>query len=141
MTPAAQDTARRRAGAATRARILLAPGATVGAEDRAYLDKLATKHWGYGASLAERVAAKLDGLPAPEQARILWKDDDFRAFAAFRTDDFTRPGDPIQTATFLLDVCRIDSADDLATDPDARARFESLKSAFTTWAGRLPAQG
>jgi hypothetical protein len=76
-------------------------------------------------------------MPAPQQAGILCNDPRFQSFAALRSGF---PGDSFQpsaAAEYLRSCCGIASRSDLATNPNARDRFDRLLTEFDAWTGRI----
>lgn len=69
-------------------------------------------------------------LPAA-RAAMLCTDPAFARYVATAHD---YPGD---TASFVRGWCDVASRRDLNTDPAAAARFETLRTEFDAWAGRI----
>lgn len=79
-------------------------------------------------------------LSAPQQAGILANDEAFRRYVAqevWKTDGGACAASA--AAAFIRRHCSIESRRDLATDPDARARFDTLRTDFDAWRGRTAA--
>lgn len=70
-------------------------------------------------------------MPAAQQAGILSND---RRFAAFILQVHGFPGDP---ANFIRGVCGVASRADLNTDAAARARFDTLRTEFDAFTGKI----
>jgi len=83
---------------------------------------------------------RFDTLPPAQQAGILCNDTRFQRFAA------TRCGLPDQqfaasaAAEFLRDCCRITSRRDLNGDQAADARFQTLRTEFDAFTGKIASQ-
>lgn len=82
--------------------------------------------------LARRAAGQM--LNLPQQAGILSGDPKFAEYIA-TVHQF--PGDP---ASFIRGWCDVASRRDLATDPAAAHNFQTLRTGFDAWRGRLPPQ-
>lgn len=76
--------------------------------------------------------APFSALSPATQAAILGQDTRFQRFIA-QAHGF--PGDP---ANFVRGWCGIASRRELDTDPRARARFETLKTEFDAFTGKIP---
>jgi hypothetical protein len=76
--------------------------------------------------------AAMSDLPAANQAGILCSDP---RFAAFIATAHAFPGDP---AAFVRGFCNIASRRELNTDPEARDRFDRLKTEFDAFTGKIP---
>lgn len=78
-----------------------------------------------------------DTLPPPQQAGILCNDPRFQTFAARRIG---YPGGQVTAsaaAEYLRQCCRIATRAELATNPDAQTRFQTLRTEFDAWTGRI----
>ncbi len=74
-----------------------------------------------------------DQLPRPTQAGILCDQDEFRAFLAARFDHpAERPA-----AEFVRAHCGIDSRRALATNAWAARIFDTLRTEFDAWRGKI----
>lgn len=76
-------------------------------------------------------------LPAAQQAGILCNDPQFQKFAATRQGWPGKSFNASASAEYLRQVCGIDSRRALNTNPQARARFQILRTEFDAWAGRI----
>lgn len=76
-------------------------------------------------------------MPAAQQAGILCNDPKFQEFAATRSGfpggSFNASG----AAEYLRTCCNIASRRHLNTNPEARDRFDRLRTEFDAWAGRI----
>lgn len=81
----------------------------------------------------------MQDLPAAQQAGILCNDPAFQRYAATRSGFAGGQFQASAAAEFLRDECDVDSRRDLDRDPDARARFDRLKTSFDAWRGRIAA--
>ena len=83
---------------------------------------------------------RLADMPPAQAAGILCNDETFRRFVKVRIDAPTAaPVTVSAAAEYLRRACGIASRRDLNTDPDARARFEALRTDFDAWRGRIAA--
>ena len=83
----------------------------------------------------ERV--RFDELLAPQQAGILCNDPQFQTFAARRTGIPTGQCNASAAAEYLRQVCQIDSRRELQSNDTARKRFQTLRTEFDAWRGRI----
>lgn len=87
------------------------------------------------ASLRQR----FDDLPPAQQAGIICNDDRFQRFAAKRCGFPDGQFSTSAAAEYLRDCCKITSRRDLNTDPQALARFQTLRTEFDAWTGKIAA--
>ncbi len=78
-----------------------------------------------------------DDLPSPQQAGILCNDPQFQRFAGLRGLGVNEDLNPTAAAEYLRTTCRIASRRDLASDASAAQRFQTLRSEFDAWRGRI----
>lgn len=71
---------------------------------------------------------------------MLCNDDRFRKFAATRSGMPDTLFSPSAAAEYLRTVCQITSRRDLNTNPTACTTFQSLRTEFDAWSGRIAAQ-
>lgn len=81
-----------------------------------------------------------DSLPPAQQAGMFCNDPHFQRFAALRCGAPELAFGPSAAAEYLRDVCQIDSRAELATNPTAATRFQTLRTEFDAWAGKIPNQ-
>ncbi len=83
---------------------------------------------------------RFDELPNAQQAGMLCNDTQFRRFVAIRMHLA-----PVTSATitngfaaeFIRRQCGVSSRRDLNTDADAARKFQTLRTDFDAWAGRI----
>nr|WP_319250479.1 hypothetical protein [uncultured Celeribacter sp.] len=81
-----------------------------------------------------------DTLPLPQQAGIMCNDPRFQQFAAIRCGF---PGGQFSSeaaAEYVRDICKINSRRQLAHNPEAETRFQSLRTDFDAWTGKIAKQ-
>lgn len=83
---------------------------------------------------------QFDQVPAAQQAGILCNDPRFQRFAATRCGFPDTEFNAHAAAEYLRDCCRIDSRSRLNTDSAAMKRFQTLRTEFDAWTGRIAAQ-
>lgn len=81
---------------------------------------------------------RLAAMLLPQRAGILATDPAFREFVACQLD-VPGPVTPEAAAQFIRQRCNIASRRDLATNPDAAAAFERLRTDFDAARGRIAA--
>jgi hypothetical protein len=81
-----------------------------------------------------------DSLPPAQQAGILCNDPRFQRFAALRCGAPDLAFGPSAAAQYLRDACQIESRKELQTEALAAARFQTLRTEFDAWAGKIPNQ-
>ncbi|MGH1447403.1 MAG: hypothetical protein ACRBBO_15320 [Cognatishimia sp.] len=78
-----------------------------------------------------------DDMPASQQAGILCNDPRFQRFAAtrcgFPDDQFSQSA----AAEYLRNCCHIDSRRDLNTNGQAHTLFQTLRTEFDAWTGKI----
>ncbi|QFT81190.1 hypothetical protein FIU89_11270 [Roseovarius sp. THAF27] len=78
-------------------------------------------------------------LPLPQQAGMMACEEHFRTFVGNRI--FRDNHGPVQegaAAEYIRGWCGVRSRRDLATDPRAAERFETLRTEYDAWRGRIP---
>lgn len=80
-------------------------------------------------------------LPAPQQAGILCNDPQFRRFVSRAMGTGEDPATATAAAEYLRHTCQVTSRRELTANHDARARFDTLRTEFEAWAGRIAAPG
>ena len=80
---------------------------------------------------------RFDDLPCAQQAGMLCNDDRFQRFAATRCGMPGQQFSPSAAAQYLRDCCRIDSRRQLNTDRQAQRQFQTLRTDFDAWRGRI----
>lgn len=80
---------------------------------------------------------RFDDLPMPQQAGILCNDPRFQTFAARRIGWPGKELTPGAAAEYLRQCCHITTRAELATNPDAQTRFQTLRTEFDAWTGRI----
>ena len=76
-------------------------------------------------------------LPAAQQAGILCNDPRFQKFAAIRCGLPNQLFTASAAAQYLRDCCRIESRRELATSQAAHAKFQTLRTEFDAWTGKI----
>lgn len=80
-------------------------------------------------------------MPPSRQAGILSSDRAFRTFVAKKLDlDLPGPATTGVAAEFIRQTARVESRAELDKNKPAAARFQSLRTEFDAWRGRLPQQ-
>ena len=80
---------------------------------------------------------RFDDMPPAQQAGIICNDDRFQRFAATRCGFLDGQFSASAAAEYLRDCCKITSRRDLNTDPQALARFQTLRTEFDAWTGKI----
>lgn len=83
---------------------------------------------------------RFNDLPNAQQAGMLCNDEQFRKFAGTRTIKTGIQLSPSAAAEFIRTFCCVTSRRDLNTDPEAAQKFQTLRTEFDAWAGRIQAQ-
>ena len=78
-------------------------------------------------------------LEPAQQAGILCNDPQFQRFAATRSGLPNQQFSASAAAQYLRDCCQIKSRRQLASEPTARTNFQTLRTEFDAWAGRIQA--
>lgn len=78
-------------------------------------------------------------LPNAQQAGMLCNDEQFRTFAGQQFLSSKVQVSPTATAEFIRRHCGVDSRRDLDTDDAASRKFQTLRTEFDAWAGRIQA--
>ena len=77
-------------------------------------------------------------LPPAQQAGILCNEPRFQQFAGTRAVKSGIQFNPQATAEYLRIFCGINSRRDLNTDAKARQKFNTLRTEFDAWTGKIP---
>lgn len=78
-------------------------------------------------------------LPLPQQAGMMAGEEPFRSFVGDRIfGDDPGPVHEGAAAEYIRSWCGVRSRRDLATDPRAAERFETLRTEYDAWRGRIP---
>ena len=80
---------------------------------------------------------RFDDLPPAQQAGILCNDPRFQRFAAIRCGMPNQLFTASAAAHYLRDCCQIESRRALATSQAALTRFQTLRTEFDAWAGKI----
>lgn len=80
---------------------------------------------------------RFDDMPPAQQAGILCNDQRFQRFAAERCGMEGRQLNASATAEFLRSYCKIGSRRELAASHDAQKRFQTLRTEFDAWIGKI----
>ena len=80
---------------------------------------------------------RLNDMPLAQVAGILSNDMQFRAFAGTRTIKTGVELGPSAAAEFIRTFCGITSRRDLNTNAIAADKFQTLRTEFDAWAGRI----
>lgn len=80
---------------------------------------------------------RFEDMPAAQQAGILCNDPRFQDFAATRCGMPGQRFNASAAAQYLRDCCRIYSRRELNGSPEARRRFQDLRTEFDAWVGRI----
>lgn len=83
---------------------------------------------------------RFNDLPNAQQAGMLCNDEQFRKFAGARTIKTGVQLSPSATAEFIRTFCLVDSRSDLNTNAKAAHKFQTLRTEFDAWAGRIQSQ-
>lgn len=80
---------------------------------------------------------RFDDLPTAQQAGMLCNDERFRAFAGTQCLSTTVQISPTAAAEFIRTHCGVTSRRDLNTDADAARKFQTLRTEFDVWTGKI----
>lgn len=81
---------------------------------------------------------RFENLQPAQQAGIICNDARFQKFAATRCGIPDQRFTPSAAAHFLRDCCQIASRRDLNANAEAIQKFQTLRTEFDAWAGRIP---
>jgi len=81
---------------------------------------------------------RFNELPHAQQAGMLSNDAQFQKFAGTRTIKSGVQLAPSAAAEFIRTYCGVSSRRDLNTDADAAKKFQTLRTEFDAWSGRIP---
>lgn len=81
--------------------------------------------------------APFKALPPPQQAGILCNDPRFQKFAAMRCGYPNVQFTSTSAAEYLRICCNIESRRELATSDEATTKFQSLRTEFDAWTGKI----
>jgi len=84
-------------------------------------------------------ARHFNDLPNAQQAGMLCNDELFQKFAGTRTIKSGVQLARSAAAEFIRTFCRVNSRRDLNTNADAAQKFQTLRTEFDAWAGRIQA--
>ena len=87
--------------------------------------------------MTQSAGTRFSDMPASQQAGILCNDSRFQKFAATRSGFPGAAFNASAAAEYLRTCCKIISRRHLNTNPDARARFDRLRTEFDAWTGRI----
>lgn len=76
-------------------------------------------------------------LPASQQAGMLCNELQFRRFVGHQLGLHTDVA-PLAAAEYIRKTCKTMSRRTLDTNPDARARFDALRTDYDAWRGKIP---
>ena len=82
---------------------------------------------------------RFNDLPNAQQAGMLCNDEQFRTFAGQQFLSSKVQVSSTATAEFIRRYCGVDSRRDLNTDAAASRKFQTLRTEFDAWAGRIQA--
>lgn len=85
-------------------------------------------------------AQRFADLPPAQQAGMLCNDAQFRSFAGQQLLRSKTQVSVTATAEFIRRHCGVDSRRDLNTNPAAARKFQTLRTEFDAWAGRIQSQ-
>ena len=80
---------------------------------------------------------RFDEMPPAAQAGILCNDPRFQQFVGART---IKSGVSVANsgcAEYIRTICKVTSRRDLNTDPTAQATFQTLRTEFDAWTGKI----
>lgn len=80
---------------------------------------------------------RFDDMPAPQQAGMLCNDQQFRKFVGARCIGKPTTFTAAAAAEYLRKHCEITSRADLLTNKPARLKFQTLRTDFEAWSGRI----
>ena len=80
---------------------------------------------------------RFDELPPAQQAGMLCNDPRFQTFAARRCGVPNKQFNSSAAAEYLHDCCQIDSRKALNSDAAARQKFQTLRTEFDAWTGKI----
>lgn len=83
---------------------------------------------------------RFNDLPNAQQAGMLCNDEQFQKFAGTRTIKSGVQLAPSAAAEFIRTFCSITSRRELNTDDAAAHKFQTLRTEFDAWAGRIQSQ-
>lgn len=83
---------------------------------------------------------RMEDLAPAQQAGILCNDPRFQSFAAMRCGFQDGQFSTGAAAQYLRECCQISTRRELDISPTARARFQTLRTEFDAWTGKLAAQ-
>jgi len=91
-------------------------------------------------SMNQHVRTPFDQIPPATQAGILCNDPRFQKFAAMRCGLIDKQFTATAAAEYLRDCCNISSRADLNTSAAANQTFQTLRTEFDAWTGRIARQ-
>lgn len=80
---------------------------------------------------------RFDDMPPATQAGIICNDDRFQRFAATRSGMPDEQFSATAAAEYLRTICLIDSRRQLNTSSAAQHRFQTLRTEFDAWIGKI----
>jgi hypothetical protein len=83
---------------------------------------------------------RFNDLPNAQQAGMLSNDKQFQSFAGARAIKSGIQLSPTAAGEFIRVFCRVTSRRDLNTNQAAAHKFQTLRTEFDAWSGRIPAQ-
>lgn len=81
-----------------------------------------------------------ENMDPAQQAGILCNDPRFQQFAASRCGMRGQQFSASAAAQYLRDCCQIDSRKQLTTSNAAQQKFQTLRTEFDAWTGKIPPQ-
>lgn len=93
-----------------------------------------------GGNMNAPIRKRFDDMPAAQQAGILCNDPRFQEFAAQRCGFPGGQFSSTAAAEYLRDCCGIQSRRWLNTDETARRKFQTLRTEFDAWTGKIASQ-
>lgn len=83
---------------------------------------------------------RFDDMAPAQQAGILCNDPRFQQFAANRCGLPGKQFSASASAQYLRDCCQVDSRRQLTSDCVAQTKFQSLRTEFDAWIGKIATQ-
>lgn len=83
------------------------------------------------------IRQQFDQMPPAQQAGIISNDSRFQKFAAIRCGLPGKQFNASAAAEFLRDCCNIISRRELNTDLNAYEKFQTLRTEFDAWPGKI----
>lgn len=83
------------------------------------------------------MAQRFDDMPNAQQAGMLANDAEFRTFAGTCFLSSKVQVSPTAAAEFIRSHCGVASRRELNTDANAARKFQTMRTEFDAWAGRI----